>query len=169
MSTNDPQDDGRQPTQEELLAAYEEQMRNVRVEDVVVQSLASLIELGGRRAGLAPGPDGQPDGTADPEQLRVAIEAIKALQPVCEPLLGPNAKQVQQALSQLQVAYAQLAKGGGAADASGPLGADVSPGGGAGDGGTGGPAGGGSAPGPGGAAPKEPGPVESGRLWIPGQ
>ncbi|MCK9248990.1 MAG: hypothetical protein M0P31_08440 [Solirubrobacteraceae bacterium] len=162
MSTNEPQDAGRQPTQEELMAAYEEQMRNVRVEDVVVQALASLIELGGRRAGLAPGPDGRPD-PADPEQLRIAIEAVKALQPVCEPLLGPNAKQVQQALSQLQVAYAQLAQGGGgpAADATGPLGADVSPGGAAEAPGAAGPAG---------QPPRqEPGPVESGRLWIPGQ
>lgn len=160
MSTNDPfagaGGPGREPTQEELLAAYEEQIRNVRVEDVVVQSLASLIELGGRRAGLAPGALGE----RDPAQLQVAIEAIKALQPVAEPLLGPNAAQVQQALSQLQIAYAKLAEGGAPGeDPTGPLGADVSPAG------TGGED---AAP----AAPQqkqEPGPVESGRLWIPGQ
>ncbi|WP_320669866.1 hypothetical protein [Patulibacter defluvii] len=171
MSTNEsfpgaggPGGPGREPTQEELLAAYEEQIRNVRVEDVVVQSLASLIELGGRRAGLAPGALGE----RDPAQLEVAIEAIKALQPVAAPLLGPNAKQVEQALSQLQMAYAQLASGQPAAeDPTGPLGADVSPGGGA------APAEG-AAPGTPPAPAAEPGKqepsaVESGRLWIPGQ
>lgn len=151
MSTQDPQDPnaGRQPSEEELMAAYEEQMRNVRVEEVLVQSLASMIELGGRRAGLAPGADGKPD-PADPEQLRVAIEAIKALQPVAAPLLGPNAGQVDQALSQLQVAYAKLT-GGAAGDGGAPGGAAPT-------GGSGQPA----------ADPKanQPG---GGRLWVPGQ
>lgn len=153
MSTQDPnpQDPnaGRQPSEEELMAAYEEQMRNVRVEEVLVQSLASMIELGGRRAGLAPGADGQPD-PADPEQLRVAIEAIKALQPVAAPLLGPNAGQVDQALAQLQVAYAKLtgapADGGAAGGAA--------------------PADGGGQPAAGQQPPNQPG---GGRLWVPGQ
>ncbi|MGX6449048.1 hypothetical protein ACVU7I_13425, partial [Patulibacter sp. S7RM1-6] len=110
MSTQDenPQGTpGEQPTQEELMAAYEEQMRNIRVEEVLVQSLASFIELGGRRAGLAGGPDEA--GAADLDQLGLAIEVIRALQPLAAPLLGPNASQVDQALSQLQVAYAQQA------------------------------------------------------------
>jgi hypothetical protein len=96
--------DGRQPTEAELMAAYEAQMKNIRVEEVVVQSLASLIELGGRRAGLVPGAQSE----ADPEQLQVAIEAIRALQPVVAPLIGPNKSQIEQALSQLQLAYAQM-------------------------------------------------------------
>ena len=108
MSTQDenPQGpEGGQPTQEELMAAYEEQMRNIRVEEVLVQSLASFIELGGRRAGLAGGADQA--GPPDLDQLALAIEVIRALQPLAAPLLGPNASQVDQALSQLQVAYAQ--------------------------------------------------------------
>lgn len=96
--------DGRPPTEAELMAAYEEQMKNIRVEEVVVQSLASLIELGGRRAGLVPGAQSE----ADAEQLQVAIEAIRALQPVVAPLIGPNKSQIEQALSQLQLAYAQM-------------------------------------------------------------
>ena len=56
MSTQDPNaagqpGEGPEPTQEEMMAAYEEQMRSIRVEEVLVQSLASFIELGGRRAG----------------------------------------------------------------------------------------------------------------------
>lgn len=93
-----------QPTEAELMAAYEEQMKNIRVEEVVVQSLASLIEIGGRRAGLVPGAQSE----ADPTQLQVAIEAIRALQPVVAPLIGPNKAQIDQALSQLQLAFAQM-------------------------------------------------------------
>lgn len=95
---------GQPPTEAELMAAYEEQMKNIRVEEVVVQSLASLIELGGRRAGLVPGAQSE----ADAAQLQVAIEAIRALQPVVAPLIGPNKAQIDQALSQLQLAFAQM-------------------------------------------------------------
>ncbi len=116
MSSNDPTPDtnpageqpagaeGRQPTEAELMAAYEEQMKSIRVEEVVVQSLASLIEIGGRRAGLVPGAQDE----ADPTQLQVAIEAIRALQPVVAPLIGENKSQIDQALSQLQMAFAQM-------------------------------------------------------------
>jgi len=126
----------RQPTEAELMAAYEEQMKNIRVEEVVVQSLASLIEIGGRRAGLVPGAQDE----ADPTQLQVAIEAIRALQPVVAPLIGPNKSQIDQALSQLQLAFAQMTgqSGAPAADGGGP--ADDKP--------------------------NDPGPS---RLWVPGQ
>ncbi|WP_210492635.1 hypothetical protein [Patulibacter sp. SYSU D01012] len=145
MSTQDenPQGpEGGQPTQEELMAAYEEQMRNIRVEEVLVQSLASFIELGGRRAGLAGGPEQA--GAPDLDQLGLAIEVIRALQPLAAPLLGPNASQVEQALSQLQVAYAQQA----GRPAPGQAG------------GAGGGAGGGQQP-PSGAG--------GSGLWVPGQ
>ncbi len=118
------------------MAAYEEQMKNVRVEEVVVQSLASLIEIGGRRAGLVPGAQDE----ADPTQLQVAIEAIRALQPVVAPLIGPNKSQIDQALSQLQLAFAQMTGQSGAPAAEGAGAADEKP--------------------------KDPGPS---RLWVPGQ
>ncbi|MDX8150538.1 hypothetical protein SK069_02950 [Patulibacter brassicae] len=173
MSSNDPfagAGPGGQPTQEQLLAAYEEQMRSLRVEDVVVQSIAGLLEVGGRRAGLAGGGPGE----ADAAQLGLAIEAVKALKPIAAPLLGPNAGQIDQALSQLQLAYSRLAGSGDAAgdagdaapapdgDPSGPLGADVSP--------KAAPdAAGGPPPAQQPGQPQQPGAVESGRLWIPGR
>jgi len=125
-----------QPSEEELMAAYEEQMKSIRVEEVVVQSLASLIEIGGRRAGLVPGAQDE----ADPTQLQVAIEAIRALQPVVAPLIGPNKSQIDQALSQLQLAFAQM------------TGQSTAPG-----------AEGGA---PKADSPADPGPS---RLWVPGQ
>lgn len=125
----------RQPTEAELMAAYEEQMKNIRVEEVVVQSLASLIEIGGRRAGLVPGAQSE----ADPTQLQVAIEAIRALQPVVAPLIGPNKSQIDQALSQLQLAFAQMT-GQSPASASGES-----------------------------SGGNEPGGAGPSRLWVPGQ
>lgn len=126
---------GQPPSEAELMAAYEEQMKNIRVEEVVVQSLASLIEIGGRRAGLVPGAQDE----ADPTQLQVAIEAIRALQPVVAPLIGPNKSQIDQALSQLQLAFAQMT-GQSPESAAGPS-----------------------------SGGKEPGGAEPSRLWVPGQ
>ena len=55
-----------QPTEEELRAAYEAEIKRLRVEDVLVQTVVSLVNLGGRKAGLAPGTEDE----RDPEQLR---------------------------------------------------------------------------------------------------
>jgi hypothetical protein len=141
-----------QMSEEELRAAYEkqmeEQLRQLRVEDVLVQTIVTLVNLGGRRAGLAPGTEDE----RDPEQLRLAIEGARALLGVIESELGPDAAAIRDALSQLQMAYAQLAGGAPRADGS--------------PGGAGGP--GGDKPGP--APEKDGGPAQSsGRLWVPGQ
>ena len=145
-----------QPTEEELRAAYEQQLKQIRVEDVLVQTVLSLINLGSLRAGLVPGNEGE----ADPQQLRQAIEAVRALLPQVEPVLGPDARQIRDAMSRLQMEYARLAGAGGAA-AAGPA-----------------RAGGRRAAGRGGAAGRassrrarrSPGPAQSsGRLWVPGR
>ena len=118
MSEQQPEGDpGRQPTEEELLAAYEEQVKQLRIEDVLVQTLVSLLNLGGRKAGLAPGSEDE----RDPGQVQLAIEGARALLPLVEPALGPDANQVRQALSQLQMAYAKIsgAPGGGEPPAGG--------------------------------------------------
>ena len=128
-----------QPTDEELAAAYEAQLKQIRVEDVLIQTLVSLLNLGGRKAGLSPGTEDE----RDPEQVRQAIEGVRALLPIVEPLLGKDAAQIREALSQLQLAYTRIA--GGEAPAS-PPGADDQP------------------------NPDDPGPAQSsGRLWVPGQ
>lgn len=131
-------------SEEELRAAYEEQLKNIRVEDVLVQTVVSLLNLGGRKAGLS-GPGQPAQDERDPEQLRQAIEGVRALLPLVEPALGPDAGQLRDVLSQLQMAYAQAAPGGA-----------------------------GSPPAPAPAAPGDktegPGPAQSsGRLWVPGQ
>jgi hypothetical protein len=136
----------RQPTEDELRAAYEQQLKQIRVEDVLVQTVLSLINLGSLRAGLVPGNEGE----ADPAQLRQAIEGVRALLPLVEPALGPDARPVRDALSRLQMEYARLA-GAGAQQAEEPEQpapeADEQP-----------------------PKPEGPGPAESsGRLWVPGR
>src|SRR5881275_2858743 len=111
MSTQEPQPDeaatGRAPTDEELAAAYEAELKRLRVEDVLIQTLVSLLNLGGRKAGLSPGTEAE----RDPEQVRQAIEGVRALLPIVEPLLGQDATQIREALSQLQLAYTKIAGG----------------------------------------------------------
>jgi hypothetical protein len=93
-----------QPSEEEMRAALEEQMRRITVQDVLIQTVVTLINLGGRRLGLAGPPEEA--GEPDMEQARLAIEGARGLVPLLpqEAELGP----VRDALSQLQMAYAQL-------------------------------------------------------------
>jgi len=133
----------RPPTEEELRAAYEGQLKQLRVDDVVIQTIVSLINIGGRRAGLAPGSEDE----RDPRQLRLAIEGSRALLPLVADQLGPDANAIREALSQLQLAYTRIAgEGAPAPTAEGAAPAEP------------------PAPKPG-----EPGPAQSsGRLWVPG-
>ena len=135
------------PSEEELRAAYESELKRLRVEDVLVQTVVSLLNLGGRKAGLAPGTEDE----RDPEQLRLAIEGARALMPLVEPALGPEAAQVRQILSQLQMAYAQSRGGAPGGPSEPPADAPPSPAQ--------------EPPKPGDAGPAQ----QSGRLWIPGQ
>lgn len=138
------------PSEEELAAAYEAQLKQVRVEDVVLQTVVSLLNLGGRKAGLAPGTEDE----RDLDQVRIAVDGVRAMLPLVEAQLGPDAKTLRDALSQLQMAYVQLG-GGGDAGAGGTA-----------------PAGGEQPPsGEQGQPPQEGrGPAQSsGRLWVPGQ
>jgi len=95
-----------EPSEEELRAALEEQMRRITVPDILIQTVVTLINLGGRRLGLA-GPPEQA-GDKDVEQARLAIEGARALLPLLsqEEDLAP----VRDALSRLQMAYVQEAQ-----------------------------------------------------------
>ncbi len=137
-----------EPSEEELRAAYEAEIKRLRVQDVLVQTLVSLVNLGGRKAGLAPGTEDE----RDPEQLGMAIEASRQILPLIEAELGPDAVQVRNALSQLQMAFAQAAPGA----------AGAGPGGGAQPGSPADPQ---QPPQPGGPGSAQ----SSGRLWVPGQ
>jgi hypothetical protein len=147
-------DPGRQPTEEELQAAYEAQIKQLRIQDIVVQTIVSLVNLGGRRAGFVPGAEDE----RDLQQVQIAIEGVRALLPLVEDELGPEASTIRQAVSQLQMMYARAS--GAPAPEAAPEGeapperAEQPP----------------EPPEPEGQKPGEPGPAQrSGRLWIPGQ
>ena len=137
-----------EPTEAELRAAWEEQLRLLTPADLIVQTVVSLINLAGRRLGLDPGAEGE----RDLEQARDAIDGARALMPVLERREPADAlASLRDALSALQLHYARLA---GPAAGGGP----APPGG----------AGPGPAPEPE-ESPSGAGPAQrSGRLWVPG-
>jgi hypothetical protein len=162
--TNPPE-----PTEEELRAAYEAELARIRVEHVLLEQVVTLVNLGMRRTGLAPGTEGE----RDVGQVRLAIEAIRAQMPLVEEVAPEQANPIRQALSQLQLAYVriggQTAPGADAprAPSAQPPGAGVP----ADDEDAATPAGEPSAkPGDPAAKPGDAGPAQrSGRLWVPGQ
>ncbi|HEX6117248.1 MAG TPA: hypothetical protein VFY99_09115 [Solirubrobacterales bacterium] len=88
-------------SEEELRARLEEEMRRVRVQDLVLQSAASLVNLTARRIAK--------EDERDLEQARIGIEAVRGLVGLLDP--EPQA-QVREALSELQLLYAQASGGG---------------------------------------------------------
>ena len=132
-----------QPSEEEVRAALEEQLRQLTVDDMLLESAVSLINLGGRKAGVAPGTEPE----RDLDQVRRAVDAVRALLPLLEQ--GKHAEQLaplRDALARLQMAYAQTA-------GQQPPGQAEPP----------------ETP-PQEAKKDQPGPAQkSGKLWVPGQ
>lgn len=157
MTADDPRMDpgaaGPQPTEEEMRAALEEELKRVRVEQVVTEATVSILNVAVLRAGLVPGSEGE----RDLGQTRLGIEAVRALLPLVEEVLGAEqTRPIRDALAQLQMAYVRAA---GDADAGGepaPAHEQQQPG----------SEGAGQAQESGeGAGPAQ----RSGRLWVPGQ
>jgi len=137
-----------------MRAALEQQMAQLRVDDLLVQTAASLVNLTARRIGK---PDEQ-----DLEQGRQGIDALSAL---AEVLPAEFAAQVKNALTELQMLYAREAGGGAGEAPGGDEGGDppaTGEGGAPGPGQGGQPAGGPPPPAPGGGAADPPP-----RLWTP--
>ena len=137
-------------TQEEL-RQLEAEMERISVDDVLIQTTVTLLNLAARKGGLATAP-GQAGPAPDWEQVRQAIEGARALLPLLKERHGDQLGQVRQTLSQLQMIYAQQASGGA------PPESEPQP--------AGEPAAESEQP----DKPEGPGPAQtSGRLWVPGQ
>jgi|SoiMethySBSTD1v2_1073268.scaffolds.fasta_scaffold388830_2 hypothetical protein len=138
---------------EEQLRQIEAEMERITVDDVLLQTLVTLLNLAARKAGLAgtPSPPTQEAPKPDLEQMRQAIDGARAILPLVEQRHADQLGPVRDTLSQLQMAYTQLRGQGGGQPPSG------------------GEEGGGEPPqDPG--QPEGPGPAQSsGRLWVPGQ
>jgi hypothetical protein len=137
---------GAQPTQEEMRERLEEQLRKVRVQDLLLESVVSVLNLAARRIGK--------EDERDLEQARIGIEGVRALIGLLDP---EPAEQVRSALTEVQMLYAKEA------GASGPAGqAGAREPGTAGQAGAGEPEKPGQEPAPGGAQRQPPS-----RLWTP--
>jgi hypothetical protein len=166
---------GAQPSEEELRAVYEAELSRISSADMMLQAAVSLLNIGSYRLAPSPspGPPASPGGR-DLEQVRDAIDGVRALLEILERRVPGELGPLRNALSQLQMAYAREAQAAGAEPsvageappAAGPEPAspdgaeqpsdDAQPGGEAGARGDHGSPG--------------PGPAEtSGRLWVPGR
>jgi hypothetical protein len=92
------------PSQEEMQRQIEEQLRKVRVQDLLLESVVGILNLTMRRIAK--------EDERDLDQARVGIESVRAVLELLDP--EPR-EQVREALSQVQVRFAQQAKDGGEA------------------------------------------------------
>jgi hypothetical protein len=129
-------------SEEELRARLEEELKRITVRDVLLQTVVSLVNLAGQRLGLVEGSREM----RDLDQVRMAIDAVRALLPLLEEENPEQVGPIRDALSQLQMAYAREAGASGGGDEPG------------------------GEPGAGGAErppPKSPRPGTPGGLWVP--
>ena len=154
-----------QPSEEELRAAYEAELSRITAADMMLQTAVSLLNIGGRRLGLiggreraesdsAPAGAGAPPGAErDLEQVRDAIDGVRALLGILERTMAHELRPLRDALSQLQIAYARETQASAGAE-KGEERAEPAPSEGE--------------PTPE-RRPGAPGPAQaSGRLWVPG-
>jgi hypothetical protein len=103
--------EGGQPSEEEIRARIDEQLRKVRVQDLLLESVVSVINLSARRIAK--------EDERDLEQAKVGIDAVRAIVGLLD---EEPAKQVRDALSQVQMLYAQHAEGAPSSPAGEPEG-----------------------------------------------
>jgi hypothetical protein len=104
-----------EPDQEQAAHELAEELRKLRVEDVLVNTLVHVSSIGYRRLGLTE--DSRED--RDLGQTSLAIETMKALVPVLEDFLPEDVvDSFEDQVANLQLAYAKAVKeeAGGAAD-----------------------------------------------------
>jgi hypothetical protein len=83
-----------EPTEEQLLEA----LRRIKVDDVLLQTLATLINLAGQKLSV---PEAK-----DPVEAKKAIDAARAILPLCP---DEAAGQIKDALAQVQMMYVREA------------------------------------------------------------
>jgi len=92
--------------QEQLADELLEALRDLKVEDVLIQTLVTVSSIGYRRLGLTE----DTEGDRDLEQARLAIETMNAITPVLERFVPEQlVRDFRQSVANLQLAYAQAA------------------------------------------------------------
>jgi hypothetical protein len=105
------------PEQEQMLRQMEEEMRRVRVQDLLTQSVVSVLNLTHRRIAK--------EDERDLEQARVGIDAVAAL---ADHLEEEAAGEVKNALAQIRVLYARAAEEAGEGQGEPPTSGGGAPG-----------------------------------------
>jgi len=99
--TPTPPPDGQ--SDEELLAQVEEELKKLKVSDLLVQMLYTVSSLAYRK--LSP-------EDRDLDQAKLAIEALRAVVPVLEGTVGEDVlRDFRQVTANLQLAFAEATKG----------------------------------------------------------
>jgi hypothetical protein len=94
-----------EPTEEQLLEA----LKQIKTEDVVLQTVATLLNLAGQKLSV--------EGAKDPAEAKKAIDAARQMLPlVPEEAVGP----IQNALDQVQMLFAKESQGQGPASEQPP-------------------------------------------------
>ena len=92
-----------EPTDDQLIQQLEEELKKLKVADLLVQTLYTISSLAYRKLS---------EEDRDIDQARLAIEALRALVPVLEGTVGEDVlRDFKQVTSNLQLAYADAAKG----------------------------------------------------------
>ena len=90
------------PGDEELLEQVEEELKKLRVSDLLVQMLYTISSLGYRRLSAE---------DRDVEQARLAIESLRAVLPVLEGSVPEDViRDFRQVTANLQLAYADATR-----------------------------------------------------------
>jgi hypothetical protein len=165
-----PGSSSREPSEDELRAAYEAELSRLTTSDMIAQAIVSLLNVAARRLGPIGGPDADaqsqtpPSPDRDLEQVRDAIDAVRPLLEILERRVPEGVRPLRDALAQLQMAYAREVQSGAAAATQEPSGQSVATPA-AGEAGDAAKEGESQSP----QRPDEPGPAQrSGRLWVPG-
>jgi hypothetical protein len=92
--------------EEELARELAEELRRLRIEDVLLQTLITISSIGYRRLGLTE--DTKDD--RDLQQAKLAIDTMTALTPVLESVVPEELiRDFNQSVASLQLAYANAA------------------------------------------------------------
>ncbi len=99
-------------------AAYEAELSRITSTDMILQAAVSLLNVGGYRLGLGSAPGAPLAADRDLEQVRDAIDGVRALMGILERRIPQELGPLRDALSQLQIAYAREVQTGGGPDSA---------------------------------------------------
>jgi hypothetical protein len=99
------------PEEEQLAEELAEALRQLKVEDVLIQTLVTISSIGYRRLGLTE----ETKDERDLEQARLAIETMNTITPVLERFVPEElVRDFRSSVASLQLAYAKAAAESGA-------------------------------------------------------